>query len=98
MKLLAFVAVALVSGVAVTAGAIALGSSGHAAKAPGVQRLTMRFMPGDRMLGSNLLVRPGPVELTIVSSARHAHMFSVPALGIERVVLPGSPTAPTRPG
>jgi heme/copper-type cytochrome/quinol oxidase subunit 2 len=49
----------------------------------------------DRMLGPNLVVRPGRVELTIVNRATHAHLFSVPALGIQHVVLPGSPSAPT---
>ena len=61
------------------------------------QQLTMQILTDDdRMLGPNLVVHPGRVELTIVNHARHAHLFSVPALGIEHVILPGSQAVPTR--
>lgn len=98
IKLLAMVFVAAASGAGVIAGAVAL-ENGHASTAPSVatpQHLTMRVLTdNDRMLGPNLVVHPGRVVLTIVNSARHAHTFSVPALGVEHVVLPGSPSAPT---
>ena len=46
----------------------------------------------DHMLGPNLVLHPGRVVLTIVNHAHHAHMFSVPDLGIAHVVLPLSTT------
>lgn len=95
MKLLALLLVATASGVAVTGGAIALGGGTSAKGATGVQHLTMHVMPGDHILGKNLVLAKGRVELTIVNSARHAHTFTVPALGIDQVVLPGSPSAPS---
>jgi heme/copper-type cytochrome/quinol oxidase subunit 2 len=42
-----------------------------------------------------LVARPGEIVLTIVNSARHAHTFSFPSLGVEGVVLPGSATHPS---
>jgi len=86
MKLLALLLVGTSTGVAVTAGAMALGHDGQPARAGHVQRVTMRVMPGDRMIGSNFLLHPGPVELTVINTARHAHTFSVPRLGIDRVL------------
>lgn len=95
MKLLALLLVATASGVAVVAAALALSGGGHSAKAASVQYLTMRVQPGDHMLGQQLIVRPGRVVLTILNSARHAHTFTVPHLGIDRVLLPGTPSAPS---
>ncbi|MGZ4409916.1 MAG: hypothetical protein ACXVY6_14205, partial [Gaiellaceae bacterium] len=67
---------------------------GTATAAP--QHLTLKVLTdNDRMLGSNLVARPGEIVLTVVNYARHAHTFSLPGLGVERVVLPGSPTHPT---
>ena len=98
MKLLVLPLVALLTGAAATAAFIALGSpgSGTAAVVQTPQHLTLTVVNDhDQLAGTNLVVRPGPIALTIVNYARHAHTFSIPALGIERVIRPGSPTAPT---
>ncbi len=61
------------------------------------QHLTLTVLnDSDQMAGPKLLMRPGRVALTIVNYAHHAHTFSVPGLGVEQVVVPGSPTHPTR--
>lgn len=96
MKLLALLFVVTVTGSATAAAFIALSQpSGGAAAAVPAQHVTMEVWPGDRIVGQNLVVHPGPLVVTIYNYARHAHTFSVPALGINRVILPGSPSAPT---
>lgn len=61
------------------------------------QHLTLKVLnDSDQMAGPKLLMRPGRVVLTIVNYARHAHTFSAPGLGVEQVVVPGSPTHPSR--
>jgi hypothetical protein len=99
MKLLILVLGFVAGGSAIVAAAFMVG--GHAAASPppavsAPQHLQLAVLDGhDRMYGSNLVVHPGRVVLTIVNRARHAHLFSVPALGVEHVVLPGSMSAPT---
>jgi plastocyanin len=96
MKLLTLLFVFAATGTAMAATFIALGqASGGAPAAQAAQHVTMEVWPGDRIVGQNLVVQPGRVVVTIVNYARHAHTFSVPSLGVERVVLPGSPSAPT---
>src|SRR5512133_190407 len=71
-------------------------ASGQAATAVPVQNATLTVLAqNDTMRGQYIVLRPGPVVLTIINYARHAHTFTVPALGIEKVVLPGSPATPT---
>ena len=95
LLLLLFMAAATV---ALTTAFITLGNpsaSRQAATAVPVQTATLTVLAqNDAMLGQYIVLRPGPVVLTIINYARHAHMFSVPELGIEKVVLPGLPTAP----
>jgi plastocyanin len=96
MKLLALLFVVVATGTAMVAAFIALGSaSGGAPVATPPQHVTMEVWPGDRIVGQNLVVQPGRIVVTIINYARHAHTFSVPSLGVERVALPGSPSAPT---
>jgi hypothetical protein len=88
--------VAGAAAVVILAVAVAVASGGNASS--GVvppQHVTLEVFPGDAMIGPKLVVQPGPVVLTIRNYARHAHTFSVPQLGIEQVVLPGSSSAPT---
>ncbi len=96
MKPLLLLLIAVAAGTAVTAGAMAATHPHSSSAAAPPQHLTMQIVNDhDQMLGPNLIVRPGAVVLRIVNYAHHAHTFSVPALGIEHVVLPGSPTRPT---
>jgi hypothetical protein len=98
MKLLVPPLVAVLTAAAATAAFMALGhaGSGTAAIVRTPQHLTLRVVSDDdQLVGTNLVVHPGPVALKIVNYARHAHLFSVPALGIERVIPAGSPSAPT---
>jgi plastocyanin len=98
MKMLVLPLVALLTCAAATATFIAVGhpGSGTAAVVQTPQEVTLKVVSDDdQLVGTNLVVRPGLVVLRIVNYARHAHTFSVPGLGIERVILPGSPTAPT---
>lgn len=98
MKLLVIVFVAIAAGVAAVSAALVFGSGkdGSAPAATAPQHLTMQVVTDDdRMVGPNLVVRPGQVVLTIINYARHAHTFSAAGLGIERVVLPGSPSRPS---
>ena len=98
MKLLVVLFVAIAAGVAVTSAALVFssGRGGSVSAATAPQNLTMQVVTDDdRMVGPNLVVRPGRIVLTIINYARHAHTFSVRGLGIERVVLPGSPTQPS---
>jgi hypothetical protein len=98
MKPLVALLAALLVGVAATAAFIALGpaGSGTAAVVQTPQHLTLSVVSdNDQLIGANLVVHSGPVVLKIINHARHAHLFSVPALGIERVIPTGSPTAPT---
>jgi hypothetical protein len=72
------------------------GPVGPSAASAAPQHLTLKVLSdGDRMVGSNLVARRGEIVLTVVNYAHHAHTFSVPGLGVERVVLPGSPTHPS---
>lgn len=72
-------------------------AAAHPVAATPTQHVTLKVLDDrDRMAGSELLLQPGRVVLTIVNYARHAHTFSVPGLGVEQVVVPGSPTHPTR--
>jgi hypothetical protein len=99
MKPLALPLVVLLAVAATTAALIALdhAARGTAAVVQTPQQVTLKVVSDDdQLVGTNLVVRPGPVVLVIVNYARHAHTFSVPALGIERLILPGSATAPTR--
>lgn len=97
MKLLAFL-LAVAASVAAVTGLVLL-SNGPAGPSPATaaaQHLTMKVLTdSDRMVGPNLVARPGQIVLTIVNYARHAHTFSIPRLGVDRVVLPGSPTHPS---
>src|SRR3970282_2283358 len=61
------------------------------------QHLTLKVLNDrDQMAGPKLLIRPVRVPRTTVTSPRHAHTFSAPGLGVEQVVVPGSPTHPSR--
>ena len=99
IKLLVLLLCAAAGGAAVIGATIAVdqSSAGATPVASAPQHLTLQVISdNDRMVGSNLLVHPGRVELTILNRAHHSHLFSVPALGIQRVVLPGTPSAPSR--
>ena len=85
---------------AVAAVVVAVGSgagTGVAATTP--QSLVIRIAgtaKGEHVEGSNLVVRSGqPVEVTIVNESPLAHTFTIRALGIDKVVLPGSMGRPT---
>lgn len=98
MKLLILLLGITAGGAATIAAGVAIGhasaSSGPAATAPQHLRLVV-LDENDRMLGPNLVLHPGRVVLTIVNHAHHAHLFTVPGLGVAHVVLPGSTSAPT---
>jgi hypothetical protein len=99
IKLLITVVCAVAGGAAIIGAMVAVDHSGASvtsvSNAP--QHVTLQVVSdGDRMIGSNLAVHPGRVVLTIVNRAHHSHLFSVPALGIEHAVLPGTSTAPSR--
>ncbi len=97
MKLLAFL-LAVAASLAAVTGLVLLskGPAGPSSATAATQYLTVKVLTdNDRMVGPNLVARPGRIVLTIVNYARHAHTFSVPRLGVERVVLPGSPTHPS---
>lgn len=73
---------------AVTAG-VALGHAPAATAPVGLQHVRMTVLDDlDHMRGQNLVLRAGPVELTVVNHASHAHLFAVPSLGVQHVVLP----------
>lgn len=97
MKLVMFLLASAASVAAVT-GLVLLsnGPAGPGSATAATQHLTMKVLTdGDRMEGANLVARPGRIVLTIVNYARHAHTFTVPRLGVEHVVLPGSPAHPS---
>jgi heme/copper-type cytochrome/quinol oxidase subunit 2 len=61
------------------------------------QHLTLTVLnAGDQMSGSELVLRPGRVVLTILNYASHTHTFSVPGLGVEQIVVLGSARHPSR--
>lgn len=99
MKLLVLLVTATASGVLVTAGAIALGARSEKTTQPPAPQAFLIHITGqqvDRVLGPNLVVRAGqPVQVTILNDSPMAHTFTVPALGIERVVLPGKAGVPS---
>jgi len=94
MKALALVLGFVVGGVAI----VAIGTAIHAGAAPvavspAPQQVRLVVLDNaDRMLGQNLVLHPGPVVLTIVNHANHAHLFAVPGLGVSHVVLPEATT------
>ena len=98
MKLLLLVTAA-VSGVLLTAGAIALSAGGEKASAQSTPKAFVIRITGehvDRVIGSNLVVRADQrVRVTIVNDSPLAHTFTVPALGIEKVVLPAKAGIPS---
>jgi hypothetical protein len=95
MKLIVVLLGIAAGGAATIAAGTALGHASAppapTASAPQHVRLVV-LDDGDRMLGPNLVVRPGRVVLTIVNRAHHAHLFAVPDLGVTHVVLPLSTT------
>jgi heme/copper-type cytochrome/quinol oxidase subunit 2 len=100
MRTLAVLIGLTLSVAAVSAVARIGGREGVAARpvaATSLQHITLRVLnDSDQMTGRELVLQPGRVVLTIVNYARHAHTFSVPGLGVEHVVVPGSPTHPSR--
>jgi hypothetical protein len=100
MKLLVLLVIATVAGVLFTAGAIALGARSEKTTQPPAPQSFLIHITGqqvDRVLGANLVVRADqPIRVTIVNDSPMAHTFTVPALGIERVVLPGKVGVPSK--
>src|SRR5579872_5134365 len=91
-------ALALVFGfAAATAAVVALGTMHSSAAPASVTPTPQHFQlvvlnDADQMLGANIVAHPGRVVLTVVNRAHHAHLFSVPGLGVQQVVLPSSTT------
>ena len=72
------------------------GVTGPSTATAAPQHLTLKVMnDSDRMVGSNLLARPGVIVLTVVNYAHHAHVFAVPGLRVQRLVRPGSSAHPS---
>lgn len=98
MKLLLLVT-ATVSGVLLAVGAIALSTGGEKASAQPTPKAFAIRITGehvDRVIGPNLVVRADqPVRVTIVNDSPLAHTFTVPTLGIEKVVLPAKAGIPS---
>jgi hypothetical protein len=82
-------------GAAVIAAGLAIGhaSATPAPAAVAPQHLNLVVLDEqDHMVGANLVLHPGPVVLRIVNRAAHTHLFSVPGLGVQHVVLPHAVT------
>lgn len=47
------------------------------------------------VLSPNIAIRPGiPVTVAVLNASREAHTFTIPELGVNSIVLPGSPHKP----
>ena len=99
VKVLVVLVCAVAAGAAVIGASVAVDHSaaGVTPVSTTPQHVTLQVVSEkDAMVGSNLVLHPGRVVLTIVNRAHHSHLFTVPALGIEHVVLPGAASAPSR--
>jgi heme/copper-type cytochrome/quinol oxidase subunit 2 len=84
LKILAAVGSSLVLSLA----AVPTGRAGPATKVH-VQKVALTILPGDRIVEPNLALAPGlPVRMTVTNATHEFHTFTVPALGISRLILP----------
>jgi heme/copper-type cytochrome/quinol oxidase subunit 2 len=54
-----------------------------------VQKVKLTILPGDRIVEPNVALAPGlPVRMTVTNTTHEFHTFTVPALGVSRLILP----------
>lgn len=54
-----------------------------------VQKVNLTILPGDRVVEPNVALAPGlPVRMTVTNTTHEFHTFTVPALGVSRLILP----------
>jgi hypothetical protein len=70
--------------------ALAAPVTGSAARADGhVQNVEFTILPGDRIVEPNVALAPElPVRLTVTNTTHEFHTFTLPGLGISRLILP----------
>lgn len=90
--------VAIAAGGALAA-ALQPGPAARATTTPAPQRLTIVIRPAahgrENVPEPNIAIRPGiPVTLRLVNESREPHTFTMPMLGVNSIVLPGSPQKP----
>jgi hypothetical protein len=84
LKILAAVGSSLVLSLA----AVPAWQAAHAAKLH-VQKAELTILPGDRLVEPNVALAPGlPVRMTVTNTTKEFHTFTVPALGLSRLILP----------
>ena len=84
LKILAAVGSSLVLSLA----AVPAGRAAAAAKVH-VQKVELTILPGDRVIEPNVALAPGlPVQMTVTNATHEFHTFTVPTLGVSRLILP----------
>lgn len=54
-----------------------------------VQKAELTILPGDRVAEPNIALAPGiPVRMTVINATHEFHTFTVPALGLSRLIPP----------
>lgn len=54
-----------------------------------VQKVELTILPGDRVVEPNVALAPGlPVRMTVTNATHEFHTFTIPALGLSRLLLP----------
>jgi hypothetical protein len=54
-----------------------------------VQKVELTILPGGRLVDPNVALAPGlPVRMTVTNTTKEFHTFTVPALGLSRLILP----------
>ena len=54
-----------------------------------VQKVEITILRGDRVIAPNVALAPGlPVRLTVTNTTHEFHTFTIPALGVSRLILP----------
>jgi hypothetical protein len=90
MKLLAVLAVAVVTGILVTVGAAVLGRS----ETPAPDKIVLEL--DGKAWSRHLAVHAGvPVTVTIINRSGIAHSFDAPELGINQFIAMGTPARPS---
>ena len=81
------------SALVVVASAALVGATTTAAArhSAATQHVTITIKAGDAVVAPNFAIEPGvAVTVTFLNSTRQYHTFTVPALGVKAVILPGS--------
>lgn len=90
-------AVLAASALALSLAAAIPGPAAGAPGAPHVQRVSITFLAGDRVLEGNVALAAGvPVQMTVINYTRQFHTFTVPGLKLSQMILPARGNGPRR--